>query len=112
LSELDQASVLADISAALEAAEVLLPLEIPTSPAGSMGEFRQSPQVLVGIPEALRLRIQTAGKKPRQATVRELLRDLCALRAYTALDCARCLAAATPANWPGCTSSSCAKPAC
>ena len=38
----------------------------------------------MGIPEALRLRIQAAGKKPRQATVRELLRDLCALRAYTA----------------------------
>ena len=30
--------MLADISAALEAAEVLFPLEIPTSPAGSMGD--------------------------------------------------------------------------
>lgn len=38
----------------------------------------------MGIPEALRLRIQTAGKKPRQATARELLGDLCALHAYTA----------------------------
>lgn len=38
----------------------------------------------MGIPEALRLRIQTAGKKPRQATARELLGDLCALHAYAA----------------------------
>ena len=38
----------------------------------------------MGIPEASRLRIQAAGKKLRQATVRELMHDLCALRAYTA----------------------------
>lgn len=74
-----------------DAAQPELPLEIPTSPDGAPRDSdnphkpdAQSPQVLVGIPAELRLRIQAAGKKPRQAAVRELLRDLCALRAYTA----------------------------
>lgn len=68
-----------------------LPLEIPTSLTVAAGDLanshkldEQSPQVLMGIPESLRLRIQAAGKKPRKDTVRGLLRELCALRPYTA----------------------------
>lgn len=68
-----------------------LPLDIPTSsseePRNRVNSHKldeESPQVLVGIPEALRLRIQAAGKKPRRDTVRELLRELCTLRPYTA----------------------------
>lgn len=81
----------ADRTEARNATQRELPLEIPTSPTAAAGDSgnphkldEQSPQALVGIPEALRLRIQGAGKKPRQATVRELLRELCSLRAYTA----------------------------
>ncbi|MDR1275271.1 MAG: putative DNA binding domain-containing protein [Candidatus Accumulibacter sp.] len=43
-------------------------------------------QVLVGIPDELWRRIQTLGKKPRQSVIRELLRELCALRPYSALE--------------------------
>ena len=68
-----------------------LPLEIPTSSADAAAALNnphtldaESPQALVGIPETLRLRIQAAGKKPRQAVLRDLVRALCALRAFTA----------------------------
>jgi ATP-dependent DNA helicase RecG len=68
-----------------------LPLGIPTSKEHQLGDTanphkpdEQSPQALVGIPDALLLRIQAAGKKPRQAIVRDLLRELCSVRAFTA----------------------------
>jgi ATP-dependent DNA helicase RecG len=37
-----------------------------------------------GIPEELLLRLQRAGKKPRQAVLRDLIQDLCRLRPFTA----------------------------
>jgi len=67
-----------------------LPLESPTSSADvgiSANPHKldeQPPQALVGIPSELLSRIRSAGQKPRQATIRQLLRELCALRPYTA----------------------------
>lgn len=49
----------------------------------SMGGFPESPQVGDEIPPELRARILTAGAKPRQAEVRELILALCALRPHT-----------------------------
>ncbi|QLF93739.1 putative DNA binding domain-containing protein [Pseudomonas sp. ABC1] len=75
-----------------------LPLGIPTSLAEDVGISLNphkldsgSPQALVGISAELRQRIQVAGQKPRKATVRELLRELCALRPYTAQDLSQIL---------------------
>jgi len=81
-----------------ETVQAELPLEIPTSSgedvvisANPHKLDPQSPQALVGIPAELLQRIQAAGLKPRQATVRELLRELCALRPYTAQELAQIL---------------------
>lgn len=80
-----------DSAALPEAVQHELPLGIPTSLVEDVGISgnphklgEQSTQVLAGIPAELALRIQAAGQKPRQSIVRELLRELCALRPYTA----------------------------
>jgi ATP-dependent DNA helicase RecG len=61
----------------------------PKSPqelVGIPGNSHKLEQALVGIPDELRQRIQAIGKKPRQSVTRELLRELCALRPYSALE--------------------------
>lgn len=75
-----------------------LPFEMPTSSTKHMGISlnphkldTESPQELVGIPVDLLNRIRTAGLKPRQATVRELLSELCALRSYSAQELSQIL---------------------
>lgn len=71
--------------------QVELPLAIPTSPAEDVGISPNphnfpplSPQAGWQIPQDLVIRIQAAGKKPRQPIVRELLRELCALQPLSA----------------------------
>ncbi|MDR1063832.1 MAG: putative DNA binding domain-containing protein [Azoarcus sp.] len=59
--------------------------ESPQELVGIPGNPHKLEPELVGIPDALRRRIQTIGKKPRQSVIRELLRELCALRPYSAL---------------------------
>ncbi|MDO8291164.1 MAG: ATP-binding protein [Parvibaculum sp.] len=80
-----------DRSTSPEAVQPELPLEISSYSAQDVVIStnphkldQQSPQALVGIPEELLQRVRASGQKPRQATVRELLRELCALRPYTA----------------------------
>lgn len=51
----------------------------------------QSPEDHTGIPADLLARIQAAGKKPRQAILRGLVRELCALRAFTAAELCKVL---------------------
>lgn len=73
--------------------QVRLPLETPAdgheSPYGAGANPHmlgaQTPYGLhEGIPEELLLRLQRAGKKPRQAVLRDLIQDLCRLRPFTA----------------------------
>lgn len=58
-----------------------LPMGVPQSP----------PALRDDLPPVLRQRILAAGKKPRQATVRELILALCSLRPCAAADLARLL---------------------
>ena len=90
----------ADAAADEAGGQTRLPLEVP-APAGESpyGDSRnphmpapESPQARhVEIPEALRQRIQAAGKKPRQAVVRSLVQALCDLRPFTAAELATLL---------------------
>ena len=73
--------------------QVRLPLETPAEGHGSPYGVGANPHMLgaqtpyglhEGIPEELLLRLQRAGKKPRQAVLRDLIQDLCRLRPFTA----------------------------
>lgn len=71
-------------------------MEIPPSSAPAWGDSSnppmlqaQSPPAESDIPPELRARILAAGLKPRQALVRELVLDLCALRPYTVSELCR-----------------------
>ena len=90
----------ADAAAAEAGGQIRLPLEGPAPVAKSpYGDSRnphmpapESPHARhVEIPEALRQRIQMAGKKPRQAVVRSLAQALCGLRPFTAAELAALL---------------------
>ena len=71
-----------------------LPNEDPSGQAKPYGDSAnphmkstESPDELhMEIPEPLRLRIEAAGKKPRQPVLPGLIRDLCALRPFTAAE--------------------------
>jgi ATP-dependent DNA helicase RecG len=56
----------------------------------------ESTQALAGIPQALQQRILAAGKKPRKATLRTLLLELCALQPFTAAELCRLLGRSSP----------------
>ena len=73
--------------------QVRLPLETPAEGHQSPYGVGANPHMLgaqtpyglhEGIPEELLLRLQRAGKKPRQAVLRDLIQDLCRLRPFTA----------------------------
>jgi ATP-dependent DNA helicase RecG len=73
--------------------QVRLPLETPADGHESPYGVGANPHMLgaqtpyglhEGIPEELLLRLQRAGKKPRQAVLRDLIQDLCRLRPFTA----------------------------
>ncbi len=90
----------ADAAAAEAGGQTRLPLEVPAAVGESpYGDSRnphmpalESPHARhVEIPEALRQRIQAAGKKPRQAVVRSLVQALCGLRPFTAAELATLL---------------------
>ena len=90
----------ADAATAEAGGQARLPLEVP-APVGESpyGDSRnphmptpESPHARhVEIPDALRERIQAAGKKPRQAVVRSLVQALCGLRPFTAAELATLL---------------------
>ena len=90
----------ADAATAEAGGQTRLPLEVPApvgeSPYGdSRNPHMPAPESPHGrhveIPEALRQRIQAAGKKPRQAVVRSLVQALCGLRPFTAAELATLL---------------------
>lgn len=61
-----------------------------------MSKRKSPPALQLEIPTALQERIQAAGKKPRQAVLRELILALCSLRPHTANELAALLGGRDP----------------
>lgn len=81
--------------AVLPLEEVDIPIRAGHSPYGDSANphmfAAKSPDELTGIPVDLLMRIQAAGKKPRQAILRGFVLELCALRAFSAVALCRVL---------------------
>lgn len=75
--------------------KVDIPMRTGVSPYGDSAnphmQSAESPEAHMGIPSDLLARIQVAGKKPRQAILRGLVLELCALRAFTAAELCKVL---------------------